>query len=403
MTLADILSFSSQSMRGFRLRTLLLLLAMAIGVVSIILLTALGETARRYIVNEFSELGTHLLVVLPGRSETIGSGPAAFAGRAGRDLTLDDALTLRRISAVRYVAPLSLGTTPARWGGREREVSVLGSTPELLTVRQLSVAQGSFLPAGDPARAQWVCVLGHGVKRELFGNNNALGEWVRLNDRRFRVIGVLAEKGTSIGIDFTEVVLVPVASAQILFNTNALLRILVEAKGRDQVTRAEQEIRQTLSTRRDGEEDFTLVAQDAVLATFDRIFRALTLTVGGIAAISLAVAGILIMNVMLVAVYQRMPEIGLLKAIGASNRQVQALFLTEAGLLSLMGAGLGLAIAVPVVWLAQTLIPGLPLHIPLWSLAGAVGIAIGTGLVFGVMPARRAAALDPVKALTRRA
>lgn len=401
VTLSEIVSFSSRSLRGFRVRTALLLLAMSIGVASIILLTSLGEAARRYIISEFTELGTHLLVVLPGRSETIGKGPAAFAGRAARDLTLDDALALYRSPAVRHVAPLLLGIAPASWGGRERDVNVLGSTPELLDVRQLSVAQGQFLPQGDPARGRAVCVLGHAVKQELFGHRNALGEWVRLGDRRFRVIGVLAEKGHSVGIDFTEVAIIPVASAQTLFNTASLLRILVEIKSREQAKRAEDDIIDIITTRHDGEDDITVIAQDAVLATFDRIFRALTLTVSGIAAISLGVAGILIMNVMLVSVYQRTPEIGLLKALGARNSQVRWLFLTESTLLSLAGAGLGILVALAVALPVRQFFPDFPMHISVWAYVGATAVALATGLVFGVAPAHRAANLDPVHALSR--
>lgn len=402
MTLAEVIAFSSRSLRGNRLRTGLMLLAMSIGVGSIILLTGMGEAARRYVVQEFTELGTHLLVVLPGRTETTGRTTTAVGGRTDRELTLDDAMALYRIPAVRYVAPLSLGSAPAHRGGRERQVQVLGSTHELAAVRQLALAQGTFLPPGNPSQAPPVCVLGHAVKQEVFGNANALGSWLRLHDRRCRVIGVLAEKGTSIGVDFNEVVIVPATTAQALFNSRALSRVLIEAQSREQVETARDQILAILADRHDGDESVTVVAQDAVLATFDRIFRVLTITVAGIAAISLAVAGILIMNVMLVAVYQRTPEIGLLKALGARSGQVLRLFLTEASLLSLAGAALGILAALAFATLLRLAFPELPLHLPLWSFASAAGIALATGLLFGVAPARRAAALDPVQALTRR-
>jgi putative ABC transport system permease protein len=247
-----------------------------------------------------------------------------------------------------------------------------------------------------------VAVIGQTVKTELFGNRNALGEWIRLNDRRFRVIGILADKGTSIGVDFREVVIIPVASAQALFNTSTLLRILVEARTREDVPRAEDAILDIIQERHDGEDDVTVIAQDAVLHTFDRIFKALTLTVAGIAAISLAVAGILIMNVMLVSVSQRTSEIGLLKAVGARRRQILAVFLMESLLLSLAGAALGIVVALVGAWTLGRVFPDFPLHIPLWSFLSAVGVALLTGLVFGIAPARRAAGLDPVWALTGR-
>ncbi|AGA90222.1 ABC-type antimicrobial peptide transport system, permease component [Thioflavicoccus mobilis 8321] len=401
MQLEDLISFTGRSFQGFRFRTLLLLLAMSIGVASVVLLTSLGEASRRYIASEFAELGTHLLVVLPGRSETTGKTPPAL-GTTPRDLTLDDAIALYRSPAVRHVAPLLLGGAPASHGARERDINVLGSTNELALIRKLEVIQGSFLPPGDPAHGTSVCVLGQRVKRELFGTQSPLGEWIRLNDRRFRVIGVLADKGTSIGIDFNEVVIIPVASAQILFNKSSLLRILVEAKTRDQVPRAEDDLIDIIRKRHDGEEDVTVIVQDAVLTTFDQIFQALTLTVGGIAAVSLAVAGVLIMNVMLVSVYQRTSEIGLMKAIGARNDQILAIFLAESALLSLAGATLGVLASLAVAWATTQLLPDFPLHLPLWSFAGAIAMAIATGLLFGIAPARRAAGLDPVSALTRR-
>jgi len=199
-----------------------------------------------------------------------------------------------------------------------------------------------------------------------------------------------------------EVVIVPVASAQLLFNSPSLFRILVEASSRDAIPVAKEFIRNTLKERHQGEEDVTVITQDAVLATFDRIFRALTLTVGGIAAISLAVAGILIMNIMLIAVSQRTGEIGLLKAIGASRGQILKLFLSEAALLALLGALIGLLAGRLGSWIVGRIYPKLPLGAPLWAIGAALLIAILTGLIFGVIPARRAARLDPVQALSRR-
>jgi putative ABC transport system permease protein len=244
--------------------------------------------------------------------------------------------------------------------------------------------------------------MGYKVKDELFGNRSPLGMWVRIGDRRFRVIGVLAKKGQSLGLDMGDVVIVPVASAQSLFNTSALFRVLVQAKTREAIPAAKQAILDIIRERHEGEDDVTVVTQDAVLATFDRILTALTLTVAGIAAISLAVAGILIMNVMLVAVSQRTTEIGLLKAVGATGNQVLRLFLAESAVLSFIGAVFGLILAFLGIWAFSRLFPVFPLEIPLWALGAAVGIALTTGLVFGVLPAQRAARMDPVLALSGR-
>ncbi len=398
----DMLNFALKTVRGNRARTVLMLFAMAIGVAAVVVLTALGEGARRYVINEFASLGSHLLIVLPGRSETAGAGPAMFLAQTPRDLTIDDALALRRISYVRRLAPLNVGSAAVSYLQRSREVPVLGTTAEWLEIRKWAMDQGQFLPPEDATNAIAVCVLGSKVRNELFGAQSALGEWVRIGDRRFRVVGVLGGQGRSIGMDVDDMVMIPVASAQALFNSSSLFRIFIETRSRDEMTLAKDAIVKTLAARHQGEQDVTVIAQDAVLATFDRIFNALTYTVAGIASISLGVAGILIMNVMLVAVAQRTSEIGLLKALGAPQRQILRLFLSEAALLSMFGAVLGLMLGALGVWGISRMYPALPLQPPLWAVIAAVAVAVGTGLLFGVLPARRAARMDAVQALSRR-
>jgi putative ABC transport system permease protein len=401
MKIEDLSYFSLRSLTAYPQRTLLILLAMAIGVASVVVLVSLGEGARRYVVGKFSSLGTNLLIVLPGRSETTG-GPPPLLGETPRDLTLEDSLALLRSSAVRRVAPIATGSAPVSWREREREAVILGSTSELYYVRQLSMARGRFLPPGDPARTQALCVLGDKVKKELFGNRAALGEYIRIGDRRFRVIGVLSPEGQSLGIDMGDVAVVPVASAQSLFNTYGLFRVLVEARHRDSIPRAKEAVLRIIAERHDGEDDVTVITQDAVLSTFDRVFNALTLTVAGIAAVSLAVAGVLIMNVMLISVSQRTREIGLLKALGAPPGQILRLFLAEAASLSLAGAVLGLAIAFIGARAVGYYIPEFPVELQLWAVGAAIGISLVTGMLFGILPARKAAALDPVRALSGR-
>ncbi|MBI3772265.1 MAG: ABC transporter permease [Gammaproteobacteria bacterium] len=397
----DVLHYTAQALTGNRRRSLLMLLAMAIGVGAVVMLTALGEGARRYVTNQFSDLGTNLVIVFPGRSETVG-GPPPMLGETPRDLTLADALSLYRSLAVQHVAPLVIGAAPVSWKQREREVMILGSTSALEQIRHLELAQGRFLPKTDPERGAPFCVIGPTVKQELFGNTPALGQWLRIGDYRFRVIGVLSAKGQSLGTDLNDMVVIPVASAQTLFNTESLFRILVQAKGRDSLDEAQSAIKSIMRDRHDGEEDVTVITQDAVLATFDRIFTALTFTVGGIAAVSLAVAGILIMNIMLVAISQRTAEIGLLKALGAPASEILTLFLSEAGLLSLLGGLIGLAVGLLGTALLGHIFPTFPISAPNWAIIGALSVALITGLVFGWLPARRAAQLDPVQALTRR-
>ena len=401
MKLMDVLLFASGSLRGSRTRTLLMILAMSIGVASVVVLTGLGEGARRYVVNEFSSLGTNLVIVFPGRTETAGIGPGMLLGQIPRELSLDDAQALLRSRAIARIAPLTIGSSQISQGALNREVIVLGSTADLLEVRHMSLSQGQFLPAADIHSSESVCVLGSKIKHELFGREQAIGAWVRLGDRRFRVIGVMASQGESMGLNTDELVIVPVASAHLLFNISGLLRILIEAKSRDTIEQAKHDAEEILLARHNGERDVTVITQDAVLATFDRVLRALTLAVGGIASISLAVAGILIMNVMLIAVSQRVKEIGLLKALGAPAAQIRKLFFAEAILLSSIGSVVGLILGQAGVMAIAKIYPSLPVAAPWWAVLAALGTSLGTGILFSVWPARRAAQLDPVMALAR--
>jgi putative ABC transport system permease protein len=229
-----------------------------------------------------------------------------------------------------------------------------------------------------------------------------VGEWIRIGDARCRVIGTLAQQGLAGGFNVDETVIMPVANAQQLFNTSAVFRILAEASSRDSIQAAKRDIIEIVKARHAGEEDVTVVTQDALVSTFDSIFGMITAGLAGIAAISLVVAGVLIMNVMLVAVSQRTSEVGLLKAVGARNGQILGLFLTEAACLSLFGALVGIAIGLGGIIALKIAFPVLDFAAPPWASASAVGVAIASGLVFGIMPARRAAGLDPVNALQQR-
>lgn len=402
MRAIDVLAFAYGAATGNRLRTVLLMLAMAIGVAAVVVLTALGDGARRYVVNEFSALGSNLVIVLPGRSQTGGFSPANAVTSTPRDLTVADARALQRAPAVRRLAPVTVGTSELSVAGRLRDAMVVGTTTEFLEVRRFKLGQGRFLPDEDWDRGAPVMVIGAKLQSELFGTQPPLGQFIRIGDRRFRVIGVLAAGGSGLGMTTDELAIVPVAQAQAMFNTNTLFRILVEARNRDAIELAKQQVTDLLKQRHDGEADVTVITQDAVLATFDRLLGTLTLGVAGIAAISLAVAGILVMNVMLVSVTQRTPEIGLMKAIGATGRVIRVAFLVEAALLSAAGAVIGYGLGLGGAAIIRALYPALPAYPPQWAVFAALVTALATGLIFGVLPARRAAELDPVLALAKR-
>ena len=380
----------------------MMLLATSIGVSAVLMLTSLGESARGYVSQAFQELGTNMVIVIPGKTETTGTGVGVLSGATARDLTLDDARALKRSRAIEQFAPLIVGSVSVSRAGLERETTVLGTTPEFASIRQWTMALGEFLPNVDIDRASPVCVIGSLIRTELFGDVPPVGQWLRIGDRRCRVTGVLSQAGTSIMVNSDEVIIVPVSYAQTLFDVSGLFRIIVQATSRETMDRARQDIVRIIKQRHYGEEDVTVITQDAVLSTFDGIFNTLTKALAGIASISLIVAGVLIMNVMLVAVSQRTREIGLLKALGATRGQIVALFLTEAAFLAVFGGLAGLGLGYLAIFGLQMLYPEYIFMPPVWAAAGAFLVAIVCGIFFGIWPARKAAALDPITALAGR-
>lgn len=402
MRTTDVLRLSTQSLQRYPLRSSMLLLAISIGVAAVITLTSVGEGARRFISGEFADLGTNLLIVLPGRTDTAGAGlQGMMIGETGRDLTLDDTQAIERSAAVARVAPLVVGAGAVSWRARERETTVIGANAVFRDIQGWELAAGAFLPATDLDVLSPVCVLGTVVASELFGRNNPVGEWVRIGETRCRVSGVLAQAGMTGPFDTDELIIVPVANAQQIFNTPSVFRIFVEATTPDLMERARQDVIDIITRRHQGNEDFTVITQDAILSTFNSIFGVVTAALAGIAGISLIVAGVLIMNVMLVAVTQRTREVGLLKALGATRRQILLLFLAEASMLSLAGGVVGYVIGESASYALRTAYPIVDFQAPVWAVLAGVFVAIASGLVFGILPARRAAALDPVEALAK--
>lgn len=401
MTASDLLTLAVESLRLHRLRTILTLVGIAVGVTAVLLLTALGEAAKGYVINEFSGIGTNLVIVLPGKVETSGATPT-FGGSV-RDLTIADAEAVRRqVPAVREVAPLSLGSAAFEGAGRSRDVRIIGTTAEYARIRSLVVRAGQFLPGGDPHRGDRVCVIGSKLAWEVFRGESPLGQSVRIADARFRVIGVLAPKGESLGFNMDDIAIVPVATGLKLFNQSSLFRIMTEAVDPSAIEAAKRQVRQVLIERHDGDEDFTLITQDAMLKTFGNIIDNLTAALAGIAAISLAVAGIGIMNVMLVSVSERTAEVGLFKAIGARRQQIMNLFLVEALTLSVAGAGIGVATGLALIAVAAGIWPDFPIGpSPVW-IAVVLALSLASGSIFGLLPARRAASLSAADALRGR-
>lgn len=398
MTFFEVLRFATAALRGHGLRTGLSMLGVGIGVAAVVMLTGLGEGARRYVTDQFASLGTNILIIIPGKNETTGGLPGI--GGVPNDLTIDDAATvLRTVRSVDTLSPVAMGTETVSYRSRSRDVMVVGATSEMQQVRGIVVRSGSFLPPGDWKRGAPVAVMGKGIAQELFPGQDPVGKVVRVGDFRTRVIGVMAPRGVSLGIDFDNIVIIPVATSMRLFNRNSLFRVLIKLDPLADSEVAKADIMATLTERHDGEEDFTLITQDAVMSAFSQIFAALTAALAGIAAISLSVAGIGIMNVMLVAVSERTHEIGLLKAVGARRRQILVAFLTEAVLLSGAGGVLGLGAAWIAMQALAAVYPAVDVTPPTWAVLAAVGVSLVVGAVFGVLPARNATRLDPIAAL----
>lgn len=398
MRFLDLMQFNFVAIMRHRFRTLMILVAISIGVVAVNLLTGLGEGARLFVLGEFSFMGKNTFVMMPGKKETTGGMPP-ITGESPRDITITDVQALSRLPGVSAVAPIIAGNLEVSFGSRHREVITVGTNADYFDMRKLKVKQGKTLPQLALHEAEAVCVLGNKIRKELFGTERALGQWIRAGNRRFRVIGVLEERGQGMGTDLSDIVLIPVASAQMLFNQEGMFRVLVEVNSLPALEQIKQRVTDTMRERHEGEEDVTIITQDALLSSFSDIIQTMTFAVGGIGAISLLVAGILIMNVMLITVSQRTAEVGLLKAIGASSGTVRLVFLSEAVLIASIGSLAGIIISESLIWLLANAYPSVPFTTPWWAMLSSLCVAVFSAVLFSWLPAQRAANLPPVDAL----
>ncbi len=394
---ADSVHLALRAITAHRLRSFLTLLGIAVGIAAVILLTSIGEGIHRFVLNEFTQFGTNLVSVSPGKVKTSGPAPTGIPTSV-RPLTLDDARALRRLPHITGISAAVWGNAEIKGNGRLRRTLINGVTPEMLSVYRMKISSGHFLPPEDAEGARAFVVLGAKLKNELFGTENALGARLRVGDQHFRVIGVLEAKGQFLGIDLDDSAYIPVARALEFFNRNGMMNIDLSYEEGVPVARIQREITVLLKARH-GREDFTIITQEDMLRTLSNILDVLTMAVGALGGISLLVGGVGIVTIMTIAVTERTSEIGLLVALGAPRRTILGLFPGEAVVLSSLGGLAGLVLGFMLAQLIHLFVPALPVNTPLSFVLVAEAVAIAIGLLAGVLPARRAARLDPVEAL----
>lgn len=395
--MVETLILSLKSILRNKIRSALTMLGIIIGVASVILLVSVGQGLQQYITGQFEDLGTNLITVLPGRvslDEGFSGGPPNFAGSK---LTLSQAEKLDRLGGPIDVAgaaseiPVSI-----QYKGESKYTTVAGITANYSEIRNLTVSEGRNISEQDVEIGRKVVILGQGIVEDLFGQSTAIGKEVTIGEEKYQVIGILRELGTaSIGFDINNFAAIPITSAQRLSGANSVQTIVVKTKTKEDIQEAIDTTKRFLSQELT-EDEFSVIDQSSLLGTITQILGVLTLALGGIAAISLVVGGVGIMNIMLVSVTERTREIGLRKAVGARPNDILTQFLIEATVLSLVGGGVGILIG----WGGSMIINQFfPSSVTLWSVGLAFGVSAAVGIIFGVAPAIRASRLDPIQAL----
>jgi len=396
MRSADLTRLAGGAVVAHRLRSLLTALGIAVGVAAVVLLTSIGAGIHEFVLNEFTQFGTNLVEVTPGRTTTHG-GSVGVIGST-RPLTLDDAQALTRVRHVRAVVPVVQGNAEVEADGRRRRTTVFGVSAQFPAAFSMQPALGRFLPADDPRAPRAFVVLGQKVREELFGSRNPLGQRLRVGGMRYRVIGVMERKGQMLGFDLDDTVFIPTARAMELFDREGLMEIDVLYPEGAPVDEVVAGVTRVLEARH-GRRDFTTTTQQQMLDVLSNVLSVLTFAVGALGGISLVVGGVGILTIMTIAVKERTPEIGLLRALGAEQNHVLLLFLAEAAALAAVGGLAGLLIGAGGAQLLHWILPALPVTIPWTYVIGSEAVAVMIGLGAGVMPARKAARLDPITAL----
>lgn len=396
MRTRDFLHLTGSSLVARRLRSFLTALGIAVGIAAVVLLTSIGEGVHQFVLAEFTQFGTTLVGINPGKATTAGTSMGAFGTE--RPLTIEDAGALGQLSYIRAVVPFVQGNAEVEAGNRRRRTTIYGAGPQMPEAFSMQVKTGRFLPEDDPTAPRAFAVLGSKLRQELFAGRSPLGQRITIGGNRYRVIGVMESKGTVLGFDLDDTVYIPAARALALFNNESLFEIDVMYDADTPVEKVVEGIREVLAARH-GRDDVTITTQQQMLDVLGSVLNVLTFSVAAIGGISLLVGAIGIITIMTIAINERTNEIGLLRALGARRLQILSLFLGEAVVLAAIGGLSGLALGTGIAGLLHAVLPALPVHVPLGYVVLAEVIAVSIGLVAGVVPAYRAANLDPVEAL----
>ncbi|MCB1936133.1 MAG: ABC transporter permease [Nitrosomonas sp.] len=396
MKTIDTFQLAFHSLTAHRLRTLLSVSGIAVGIAAVILLTAIGDGVQRFVLSEFTQFGTNIIAIKPGKITTHGGSLGAIG--SARILTIDDAIALKHSRYTQYTNASVMGNAEIRANGLSRRVTVYGQGPDFSRAFNMQVEIGQFLPDDDPRSPRAYAVLGAKVHNELFGDKNPLGEIIQVGGSRFRVIGVMASKGHVLGFDLDDTVFIPTTRALEVFNREGLMEINVSYQPDASVDAVVEEIKNILIARH-GREDFTVTPQQQLLSTLSTVLNILKFAVAALGGISLLVGTVGMVTLMHIAVAERVAEIGLLTALGATRARIRILFLIESTVLSTLGGLMGLSIGASIAWLLKLLIVNLPVNIPWNFVLGALALSMIIGLAAGMLPAMRAARLNPVDAL----
>jgi putative ABC transport system permease protein len=396
MRTRDFLKLTGSSLIAHRMRSFLTALGISVGIAAVVLLTSIGEGVHQFVLSEFTQFGTTLVSVNPGKTTTSGANVGGFGTE--RPLSIEDAEALKRLPFALAVVPLVQGSAEVEADNRRRRATVYGAGSQWPEAYSMRVKSGRFLPEDDPVSPRAFAVLGSKMRQELFGESNPLGRRITIGGSRYRIIGVMESKGTVLGFDLDDTVYIPAASALGLFNRDTLFQIDVMYEEGTPVDTVVEGIRGLIEARH-GRDDITITTQQQMLDVLGSVLDVLTFAVAAIGGISLLVGAIGIVTIMTIAINERINEIGLLRALGARQSQVLSLFLGEAIVLAAVGGLSGLVLGIGIAQLLHLALPALPVHTPMLYVVLAETTAVIIGLLAGVLPARRAAQLDPVEAL----